>query len=147
MVFGGLFTPLFAHALCVTTTSTNLRSGPGSKNAITWKVPKYTPLIELKKLGSWYEVEDMDGQNHWVYAPNVSRKMVCVSVKVPTAKVRKGPGSQAELADIRQVDRYTPFKRLDVQEEWVEVEASWGETYWIHESTVWRPVKVSRVNF
>jgi SH3-like domain-containing protein len=142
-----LVAPSTSWALCVTTSSTNLRAGPGPKHPITWKVGKYTPLVEIRKSGNWYEVEDMDGEKHWVYAPNTSRKMVCVAVKVTTARIRKGPGAQAELAELRQVDRYTPFKRLDVQEEWAEVEAPWGETYWMHESTLWRPVKVARVNF
>lgn len=145
-IFLMLVSPV-AHALCVTSASTNLRAGPGANHPITWKVAKYTPLVEIKKTGSWYEVEDQDGQTHWVYAPNVTRKMVCVSVKVPSAKIRKGAGAQAELADLRQVDRYTAFKRLDVQDEWAEVEASWGEVYWVHESNLWRPVKVARVKF
>lgn len=136
-----------AWALCVTSYIANLRSGPGPKHNITWTVPKYTPLVEIRKTSGWYEVEDIDGERHWVYSDNVTRNMVCVSVKVPTAKLREAPGSQSELADIRQVDRYTPFKRLDIQGEWVQVEASWGSTYWIHESNVWRPVRVSKVSF
>lgn len=89
----------------------------------------------------------MDGVTHWVSAKNVTTRMVCVSVKVLVAKLRKSPGNSGEVADIRQVDRYTPFKRVDIQDEWYEVEASWGETYWIHENTVWRPVRMSKVNF
>ena len=135
------------HALCVTTSKANLRTKPGSKSPISWTVAKYTPLIELRKSGGWYEVEDMDGETHWVYSQNVSRKMVCVAIKVSTAKLRKTPGASGEIAEIRQVDRYTPFKRVDIEGEWYQVEASWGEAYSVHESTVWRPVKVSRIKF
>ncbi len=124
-----------------------MRSGPGPKHAITWKVEKYTPLIEIKSSGGWIEVEDMDGEHHWIYGSNVTRKLVCVTVRSNTAKLRKSPGQQGEVADIRTVDKYTSFKRIDEQEEWYEVEASWGETYWINSSNVWRPVKVARVNF
>ncbi len=136
-----------ANALCVTTYIANLRDGPGPKHKITWTVPKYTPLVEIRKTAGWYEVEDMDGERHWVYSTNVSRNMVCLAVKVPTAKLRDAPGSQGALAMLRQVDRYTPFKRLDVQGEWAQVEASWGETYWVDESNLWRPVRISRVSF
>ncbi|OFZ12168.1 MAG: hypothetical protein A2Z20_09090 [Bdellovibrionales bacterium RBG_16_40_8] len=135
------------HAICVTSAKTNLRKGPGSQNPISWTVAKYTPLIELRRAGEWIEVEDIDGEIHWVYSRNVTRKMVCVAVKLNTAKLRLTPSAQGELADIRQVDRYTPFKRLDVKESWYQVEASWGESYWLHESAVWRPTKVAKVKF
>lgn len=137
--------PAEAWALCVTTSRANLRAGPGSKHAITWSVPKYTPLIEVKRVGSWYQIEDMDGELHWVYGKNVTTRMVCVSVKVASAKLRKAPGG--DPASIPDVDRYTPFQRVDIQGEWYEVVASWGESYWIHESTVWRPVRISKVQF
>lgn len=146
-IFLSLISSSFAHALCVTTPTTNLRAGPGPKHPITWVAPKYTPLVELKRSGGWIQVEDMSGEQQWVYGTNVTSKMVCVSVKTNTAKLRKAPGSKSELADIRQVDKFTPFKRIDMNEEWYEVEATWGETYWIHESTVWRPVKMAKVNF
>ncbi len=136
-----------AQALCVTTPTTNLRAGPGPKHALTWVASKYTPLIEIKRVGGWIQVEDMAGEQQWVYGTNVTSKMVCVSVKTNTAKLRKAPGIKSELADIRQVDKFTPFKRIDINEDWYQVEASGGETYWIHESTVWRPVKMAKVNF
>lgn len=145
-VFSLIFS-LQSWALCVTTHVANLRSGPGPKHKITWTVPKYTPLVEIRKTSGWYEVQDIDGEKHWVYGANVSRDMVCAAVKVPSSKLRNGPGAQSELADIRQVDRYTPFKRLDVSGDWVQVEASWGEIYWIHTDNLWRPVRVSRVDF
>jgi SH3-like domain-containing protein len=136
-----------AHALCIVTPVAKLRSGPGANFPLTWLAPKYTPLVEIKKIGNWYQVQDMSGENHWVSGSNISKKMVCVSVKLNTARLRKGPGAKAELADIRQVDKFTPFKRLDAQDDWLQVEASWGESYWLHESTVWRPVHVAKVNF
>lgn len=89
----------------------------------------------------------MDGEKHWVYGGNVTRKLVCVSVRVNTTKLRKSPGPQGELADLKLVDKYTSFKRLDEQEDWYEVEASWGETYWIQSANVWRPLRVARVSF
>lgn len=142
-----LFFTVKAYALCVTSSKTNLRTKPGSKNPVSWLVGKYTPLIEIRKVSGWYEVEDMDGELHWVYEKNVTKKITCVAVKTNIAKLRKRAGAQSELADLRQIDKYTPFKRVDVQGEWYEVEAGWGETYWIHESAVWRPVKVSRFKF
>jgi SH3-like domain-containing protein len=134
-----------AWALCVSTGTTNLRSEPSSKAKITWVAGQYTPLVELSRRGSWIEVQDMDGRKHWVYNTNVTSKYVCVSVRTGTAKVRTSPGG--EIADMRQFDKYTAFKRLDVSGEWYEVQSVWGTNYWIHESTVWRPVRVTNVKF
>jgi SH3-like domain-containing protein len=136
-----------AWALCVIHNGVSLRAGAGTKHAVTWIVPKYTPLIDLKRVGGWYQVEDMDGETHWVSSKNVSSKMVCVSVKVANVKLRLTPNPQGDLAPLRQVDRYTSFKRLDVRDTWYEVEASWGESYWVPETAVWRPLKISKVNF
>jgi len=134
-------------SLCVTADGVSLHTGPGNKYPVSWKVSKYTPLAEIKGSGGWIEVEDMDGEHHWIYGSHVTRRLVCVSVRTNTAKLRKAAGPQAELADIKQVDRYTSFKRVDSQDEWYEVEASWGETYWINESMVWRPLKISKLSF
>jgi SH3-like domain-containing protein len=136
-----------ASALCVTASSASLRSGPGTKYPVTWKAGRYTPLVEIGHSGGWTQVQDMDGETYWVTSSSVTRKWVCVSVRVNSAKLHKTKGSQSELADIRQVDRYTPFKRLDDDGEWYQVEAAWGETYWISENAVWRPLKLTKVTF
>ena len=137
-----------AFGLCVISSKANLRSGPSSKNKITWVAPKYTPLLEIKKKGSWYNVKDQDGQKHWVFGNNVSKRTKCVAVKVASANLRTGPGARNKLGDIRRVDRYTPFKRIDIADNgWYQVEAIWGGRYWISDKLVWRPVKISRVSY
>jgi SH3-like domain-containing protein len=135
------------HALCVSTYEANLREGPGPKFKITWTVSKYTPLIALSSKGGWIEVEDQDGQKHWLYGQNATDRYSCLSIRYSTAKLRTQPSDKAPLADIRQVDRYTPFKRLDRIEEWYQVEAPWGGEYWVHESTIWRPLKVQKISY
>lgn len=137
-----------AFGLCVSSSKANLRSGPGSKNRITWVAPQFTPLVELKKKGSWYHVQDQDGEKHWVYSKNVSKRIRCVAVKVASANLRTGPGARNKLGDIRRVDRYTPFKRIDIADNgWYQVQAIWGGRYWISDKLVWRPVKISRVSY
>lgn len=145
ILFFFIFISQSSWALCVTSNGVNLRSGPGPKYAITWKVGKFTPFVELSRKSGWIHVQDVDGDKHWIYGSNVTSKIICVAVRIPSARLRKSAGGQS--ADLPQVDKYTSFKRIDVNGEWFEVEAPWGETYWIHESTVWRPVKVSNVSF
>lgn len=136
-----------AHAICVSTYEANLREGPGPKFKISWTVSKYTPLIALRKQGAWIEVEDQDGQKHWLYSQNATDKYSCLSIKAPVAKLREQGSAKAGLSDIRQVDKYTAFKRLDRVEEWYQVEAPWGGEYWVHESNIWRPLKVTSINY
>ena len=136
-----------AAALCVSTYEANLREGPGPNFKITWTVSKYTPLIALNSKRGWIEVEDQDGAKHWVFSKNVTDRYNCLSIKTNTARLREQPSNNSPLADIRQVDKFTPFKRLDRIEEWYQVEAPWGREYWIHESTVWRPLKVQTISY
>lgn len=135
-------------ALCVTTNIANLRAGPGSSHKVTWTVPKYTPLLEVQKQGSWYEVEDQDGTNHWVHSGQVSKKIQCVAIAVPSANLRQGPGPEQPIGDIWKADKYTPFLRVDMSDNgWYQVEAPWGGTYWLSSSLVWRPVKVRGISY
>lgn len=136
-----------AHALCITSNDAKLREGPSTKSKVTWEVSKYTPLITLKRQGRWIQVEDMDGEVHWVHSSSGSEKIRCLGIKTPIAKLRTSGSVQAPLADIRQVDRYTGFKRLDQIEDWHQVQAPWGTEYWVHESNIWKPAKVQNIGF
>lgn len=137
-----------ANALCVKYNEANLRSGPGSKYKVTWKVSQYTPLLQIDKKGGWYQVRDQDGDEHWVYRSVVSRDMKCAAVKTNKASLRTGPGTNNSLGDIHFADKYTAFKRLDIADNgWYKVQASWGSIYWVHPNLLWRPVRVRGVKF
>lgn len=147
-IFLFLLCPITSFALCVSTSKANLRSGPGPKNKITWTVPKYTPLLRMDKQGSWYKVQDQDGDIHWVYSKNVNTKWKCVSIKTASARLRTGPSAEHSIADIWQVDRYTPFRRIDISDNgWYQVEAPWGGTYWISKNLVWLPMRVRGISY
>ncbi len=141
------YNSVVACALCVTKNTAVLRAGPGYKFPVTWRAGRFTPLLELSSSGAWYKVQDMDGITQWVRRRDVTHNIECVSVRVTSAVLRTGPNSTAQLADIREVDRYTPFERLDESGNWYKVQASWGDTYWIREDAVWRPLKIARVSF
>jgi SH3-like domain-containing protein len=136
-----------AQAFCISANEAKLREGPNSKAKVTWTVGKYTPLLTVKRQGSWVQVEDMDGEVHWVSAASGSEKLSCLSIKSPVAKLRTGASAQSPLADLRQVDRYTGFKKIDRVDDWFQAQAPWGTEYWIHESNVWRPLKVQNIGF
>lgn len=138
---------LNAQAACVMSDRANLRSGPGPNHSINWTVGKYTPLIVQNRRGNWAEVEDMDGEKHWIYRPNINERETCLSISGTIANLRTAPSGSAALGNIRRVDRYTPFLQLDRRGAWFKVRGSWGDEYWVHESLVWRPLKVVRINY
>ncbi|MCC7402840.1 MAG: SH3 domain-containing protein [Bdellovibrionales bacterium] len=136
-----------ARALCVDAWEANLRKGPGGKYPVTWTVGKFTPLIKVDKSGGWTQVEDQDGEKHWVLSSLVTTAYQCVSVKEATANLRSGPGTTYPSLHYGSADKYTPFKRVDLKDDWYQVEDELGLRFWVHNSTVWRPVTVSRVGF
>lgn len=133
-----------SEPICVIQPNVVLRKGPGKNFATSWSVPKFMPLlkIDLKsdKKGTWYKVQDLEGETHWVSSKSVSRKTACAVVKTKTAKLRMGPGPGHPLADLTSVDRYTPFKKTDRDGEWIQVRDSFSGVYWVHETNVWIPV-------
>ena len=139
--------PFAARALCVSAKVANLRAGPSSKNKVTWTVGKYTPLVAQKWKRRWAQVKDQDGELHWVFGGLVSSSLRCMAVKRSVANVRTGPGVNFPLYRFSQLDRYTPLKRMERRGEWYNVMDAYGHKYWIHESNIWRPVKITSLSF
>lgn len=138
-----------AWGLCVNAAQAKLRTGPGNSFPVSWVVGRNTPLVEVdeQKKGAWIPVADMDGEKHWVASSVVTNNFQCLSVRTQWARLRTGPGAQFPLADITQVDKYTPLRRFEMDNGWYQVVAPDGQKVWVNETTVWRPVKVLNVNF
>lgn len=136
-----------AESLCVTAEKANLRSQPKSSATLSWVVGKYMPLIEVSKKGAWYQVEDLDGEQHWVHQSLVSKKLKCFAVKATKAALRKGPGTQHGYAAPAFVGKYYSFKRVEFSPPWFQVSDTDGDLFWIHEKLVWAPTKRVRLAF
>jgi SH3-like domain-containing protein len=136
-----------AEPVCVVRPHVSLRKGPGKEFGVSWAVPKYMPLLKIDKKGAWFKVQDLEGENHWVSATSVSKKTMCAVVKTKTAKLRQGPGPEHPLAELSSVDRYTPFRKIDRDGEWIQVKDDFNGTYWVHETNVWIPVVRSKLSF
>ncbi len=138
---------LWGNALCVSVERANLRANPSTNAKITWTVGRYMPLLQTGSKGGWVKVQDLDGETHWILGSNVSGRIQCVVVKSKFTNLRTKPTTGAPLADITLADRYTPFKKLQREEAWLQVEDEMKEKYWIIDSGVWWPVKRSSLNF
>lgn len=141
-----LFT-IRGFALCVSSDIANLRSGPGQSYPVSLTVGKYTPLLEIKLNKGWYKVKDLDGTIHWVYNNLVSKRMKCVAVKTNKANLRTGPGTKFPFAAYQIADKYFPFKRINQKEDWYHLIDASGNKFWLHDSTLWRPRKISSFQF
>lgn len=124
-----------------------LRKGPGNQHPISWKVARNMPFLRLERRGPWVRLQDLEGEEHWGRTSELSGQIRCVVVKTNVATLRKEPSNSAATLDFKTVDRYTPFKRIDVDREWIKVEDETGRQAWLHESQVWKPVTVNSISF
>ncbi len=142
-----LFVPGLSQALCVSGDNVNLRSKPDAKSKISWVVGRNMPLLEVDRKGPWIQVKDLEGSRHWVHARNVTSKVNCVVVRSRTAHLKAGPGSQFGQTDLGFAKKYSAFKKIGRDEEWIKVQDSYGEVHWVNETTMWEPRNYSRITF
>ncbi|HVK60944.1 MAG TPA: SH3 domain-containing protein [Bdellovibrionales bacterium] len=136
-----------AEPVCVKVPKANLRSGPGNKHAVTWTVSQNMPLMRLESKNGWSQVQDLDGNKHWVPSKAVSARISCAVVKTKTAKLRKGPGSSKPEAELAVAERYTPFRKLDRDGAWLLVQDEYSGKYWVNETNVWIPMMRASFTF
>lgn len=128
-------------------TQITLRKGPGSQYPVSWCAARFMPFLRQESKNGWVRVIDFEGESHWAPARDLSSVLHCVVVKTQVATLRKEPSMSAQPSDLKTVDRYTPLKKIESQGEWVKVEDETGRQAWIHESNIWKPMKVQSVKF
>lgn len=97
LLFCLIATPAFASAQVITTTTINMRNGPGMSYSIVGVIPNDTMLQVLNQVGSWYEVRYNNASGY------ISKNYVRSAVSQGTASsnvlitaminMRSGPGS------------------------------------------------------
>ncbi len=126
-----------ASALCIKVPEANLRQGPGTQYEKSWEIYQYMPLKKIGQQGNWYQVEDVDGDTHWVFRNLVTDKMRCAVVKVGTANVRTGPGTGHAKSPFSPVEKYYSFKVIDTQGAWVKVADEVFDEGWVAQKLLW----------
>ncbi len=123
-----------AERLTVTASIANIRSGPGSKYDILWKVEKYYPIFVIEKKGDWYHFKDFEDDKGWVYK-NLVRKLDAVITKKDNCNIRSGPGTKNKIRFT--VEKGIPFKVIKRKGRWLNIEHADKDRGWIHDSLVW----------
>lgn len=137
LLCASLLTSGTASALCIGVPEANLRQGPGTNHDKSWEVFKYMPLKKIGQEGKWYQVEDVDGDVHWVYSRLTTSGLRCAVVKVDKANVRSGPGTNYSKSPLSPVDKYYSFKIIDTKGDWVKVQDEVFNDGWVAKSLLW----------
>ncbi len=127
-------TSAFAGKLSVNVSMANIRSGPGTKYKVLWKVERNHPIEVIKKRGEWYYFRDFEGDKGWIHSGLVS-KAESVIVKKTRCHVRSGPGTNFDI--VFDVEKGVPLKVLKHKGDWIKVRHEDGDEGWIHGSLVW----------
>lgn len=112
----------------------NIRSGPGTKYELLWKIEKYHPVLILEKKGDWYLFQDFEGDKGWVHR-DLLDKTETVIIKANQCNVRTGPGTEYDIAFA--VDKGIPFKVLQKKGRWYEIQHADGDRGWIFNTLIW----------
>jgi len=134
-----LFFPFDSHALCVSASTANLRSGPGKGYEIVWEVYRYMPLqkVGVSPSGNWYSVKDVDGDIEWIHKSLVSSGARCAVVKSETANIRTGPGLSFPPKFKEPAVKYESFRIVDVKNNWLKLEDEHKNVGWVYRNLLW----------
>jgi SH3-like domain-containing protein len=132
-------TAAIAEMVSINGNNVNMRSGPGTKYKIIWKLGSGFPLKVLKRKGHWIRVQDFEGTIGWVNK-KVVRKSPHMIVKVhkkskKRINVRSGAGTRSRI--VAKAHYGVVFKTLKQKNGWVKVRHDKGVTGWVKRSLLW----------
>jgi SH3-like domain-containing protein len=123
-----------ADRLAVSNPIANIRSGPGLKYEILWKVGKYYPLLILEKSGKWFHFRDFEGDEGWIHR-SLLNNIQTVITKSQVCNIRSGPRTSSKI--LSTVGKGIPFKVITREGNWLNIQHADGDKGWIHKSLVW----------
>lgn len=132
-------TVAYAEMVAVSSEDINMRSGPGVKNEVLFKIGSGFPLEVIKSAGDWLQVKDFEGSVGWVLKKNVDKKphMVVKANKGTdeTINIRFEPNTKGKVVALAKYG--VVFKTVEKKGGWVSVEHEKGVKGWIESSLLW----------
>ena len=125
-----------AKALCVSSKRANLRVSPSTSAAKTWNVVRYMPLRRVGGKKGWSQVQDVDGDKHWVYNRLVTKKIKCAVIKTKRANLRTAPGGKIH-PKYSSAEKYVTFRFVKQKGGWAQVQDEDGSKYWVARKLIW----------
>lgn len=130
---------VLAEMVAINGNEINMRSGPGKKYKVIWKLGDGFPLKVLKHSGKWLRVQDFEGTIGWVHKGVANRTPhMIVKVHKKTKKqinVRSGPGTNKRI--VAKAYYGVVFKTLKQKSGWVKVKHGNRVTGWVKRSLLW----------
>lgn len=120
--------------MAVTSSVANIRSGPGTKYQIVWKVEKYHPIDIIEKSGGWYHFRDFENDKGWIHN-SLTGKTPTVITNRDDCNIRSGPATSSKI--VFKVEKGIPFKVIGRKDKWIHLEHADGDRGWIHSTLVW----------
>ncbi|MDA8240749.1 MAG: SH3 domain-containing protein [Nitrospiraceae bacterium] len=134
-----VFVAGYAEPLCVNAGQANVRTGPGTGYKIVWEVYRHMPFakVGVSLSGSWYAVQDVDGDVNWIHKGLVTSSYRCAIVKSKTANIRTGPGLLYAEKFTEPAKKYDTFRVLKKKGAWVKVRDEYRDNGWIYGKLLW----------
>ncbi len=130
---------VMAKMVAVKIDNANMRSGPGLKKKVLWKLGAGFPLKVIKRSGQWYRVQDFEGSKGWIHKKvvNNSGHMIVKAQKESKGKIniRSAPSARAKL--VAKAYYGVVFKTLEQKKGWVKVQYEGKLTGWIKRTLLW----------
>lgn len=137
VIFSLFFMPvdtLAEERLSVISGIANMRSGPGTEDAVLWQVEQYHPVIVIEKKGNWYRVKDYENDTAWLHNSLLGKVESVITVK-DKSNVRSKPDTKSSI--LFTVDKGVPFKVLKKKGSWIKIQHADGDVGWIYNSLIW----------
>ena len=82
-------------------------------------------------------MQDVDGDQHWIYKKLTTGKFNCAVTKVDKANIRSGPGSQYKKTSFSPSLKYDSYRVIKRKDNWVKVRDEFGDEGWIFRKLLW----------
>ncbi len=128
-----------AEMVAINGNDINMRSGPGKKYKVLWKLGDGFPLKVLKRSGNWMRVQDFEGTIGWVHkgVVNKTRHMIVKVHKKSKSRINVRSGSGVNKRIVAKAYYGVVFKTLDQKSGWVKVRHGKKVTGWVKRSLLW----------
>jgi len=128
-----------AEMVSINGNNINMRSGPGKKYKVLWKLGNGFPLKVLKNKGEWKKISDFEGSVGWIHKSvlNKTHHMI-VKVHKKTKKqinIRSGPGTKYRI--VAKAYYGVVFKTLKQSNGWAKIKHEKGVSGWVKRSLLW----------
>ncbi len=129
----------FAEMVAIKGNNVNMRSGPGHKHEVLWKMGDGFPLQVIKKSGDWLRVRDFEGSEGWVNKSVISKDAHAV-VKANkgsdrNVNIRKEPNTKSQV--VATAIYGVVFRVLARKDGWVQIQHENGVKGWIRQDLLW----------